>query len=63
VFVAAFCVLVVKVFASRGSNGEFHWLWGWNRPIMMFPSGHAAMVCAMAVVLGTFIDRCAGCSL
>jgi membrane-associated phospholipid phosphatase len=47
-----FCVLVVKLLAARSSDGEFHFFWHWDSRAMMFPSGHAAMVCAVAVVFG-----------
>jgi membrane-associated phospholipid phosphatase len=52
-FTAGLSVLVFKLVAARGNNGDFYWLWGWNGQGMMFPSGHAAIVCAVAVVLGS----------
>jgi membrane-associated phospholipid phosphatase len=51
-FAAGFSVLLFKLLAARNGNGEFYWVWGWNRQTMMFPSGHAAMICAVSVVLG-----------
>ena len=46
------CVLVLKLLTARGSDGEFHFFWDWYPRAMMFPSGHAAMVCAVLVVFG-----------
>jgi len=44
------CVLVLKLLTARGNDGEFHFFWDWYPRAMMFPSGHAATVCAVAVV-------------
>ena len=46
------CVLVLKLLTARGGDGEFHFFWDWNPRLMQFPSGHAAMACAVSVVLG-----------
>lgn len=45
------CVLALKLLTARSNDGEFHFLWDWYPRAMMFPSGHAAMVCAVSVVL------------
>jgi hypothetical protein len=45
-------VLVLKFLTARGGDGKFHFFWDWNPRAMMFPSGHAAMACAVSVVLG-----------
>jgi membrane-associated phospholipid phosphatase len=47
-----FCVLMLKLLTARANDGEFHFVWDWYPRAMMFPSGHAAMVCAVAVVFG-----------
>lgn len=47
-----FCVLVLKLLTARGNDGEIHFFWDWYPRAMMFPSGHAAMVCAVSVVFG-----------
>ena len=47
-----FCVLVLKLLTARGNDGEFHFFWDWDPRATMFPSGHAAMVCAVSVVFG-----------
>ena len=44
------CVLVLKVLTARGNDGDFHFFWDWDPRAIMFPSGHAAMVCAVSVV-------------
>jgi membrane-associated phospholipid phosphatase len=46
------CVLVLKLLTARGNDGEFYFFWAWYPSAMMFPSGHAAMVCAVSVVFG-----------
>ena len=46
------CVLVLKLLTARGSDGEFHFFWDWYPRVIMFPSGHAAMVSAVSVVFG-----------
>jgi hypothetical protein len=45
------CVLALKLLTARGNDGEFHFFWDWYPRAIMFPSGHAAMVCAVSVVL------------
>lgn len=45
-------MLVLKLLTARGSDGEFHFFWDWCPRAIMFPSGHAAMVCAVSVVFG-----------
>jgi len=44
------CVLVLKLLTARGNDGEFYFFWAWYPRAMQFPSGHAAMVCAVSVV-------------
>jgi undecaprenyl-diphosphatase len=51
-FTTGILVLLLKLLTARGPEGGFHWLWGWDTDTMMFPSGHAALVCAVSVVLG-----------
>jgi len=46
------CVLVLKLLTARGNDGEFYFFWAWSPRAMMFPSGHAAMACAVSVVFG-----------
>jgi undecaprenyl-diphosphatase len=51
-FTTGLCVFVLKFLTARSRDGEFHFVWGWSPRDDMFPSGHAALVCAVSVVLG-----------
>lgn len=51
-WMTGFCVLALKLLTARDDDGEFHLFWEWYPRAMMFPSGHAAMACAVSVVLG-----------
>ena len=50
--VTGLCVLVLKFVTARSNDGQFNFFWEWNPGAMFFPSGHAAMVCAVSVVFG-----------